>query len=119
MNGSQKYRLLFALLLGVMMGWLTPPASAQPFPQPPPQQITFKQQLEFGLRARTPAEFAYLGSIANLVESGGVPRRIVNIAFLWSRKKKVYPIPYFARALFLLAQREGITVPEGPYPVAQ
>ncbi len=80
------------------------------------QQVTFRQQLRYGLRARTAEEVAYLESIVQLVESGALPQRTVNIAFLWSRKKNArFPYPYFSRAVFILAERDGIAIPRGPY----
>ena len=80
------------------------------------QQISLKQQLQFGLRARTPEEFAYIDTIVQLVETNVLPRDLVNMAFLWARKKKGrYPYPYFSRALVILAEREGIVIPIGPY----
>lgn len=91
------------------------PVVAQQEDQQRYQQITLKQQLEFGLRARTPQEFAYVNTVTTMVDNSQLPRRIVNMAYLWSRKKSRYPYPYFSRALVILAAREGYTVPNGPY----
>lgn len=80
------------------------------------QQVTFRQQLRYGLRARTTEEVAYVEQVVQLVEGGVLPQRTVNIAFLWSRKKNArIPFPYFSRAVFLLAERDGIAIPRGPY----
>ena len=89
------------------------PAAAQ---SQAPIQVTFRQQLQFGLRARTAEEFAYVNTVVGLVQSGALPQQTVNRAFLWSRKKNHrYPFPYFSRALLILANAEGITIPPGPY----
>ncbi len=69
-----------------------------------------KKQLEAGLRARRPAEFAFIAKVVELVESDVLPRKLVNNTFLWARKKKPYPFPYFKRALRILAAKLGISI---------
>ena len=112
MNDKISRRTAFTFLATVMtpMAW-----SESAWGQSSYQQISLKQQLQFGLRARTPQEFAYIDTIVDLVERKILPRDLVNMAFLWARKKGRYPYPYFSRALVILAERDGIVIPPGPY----
>ncbi|MEM7314241.1 MAG: hypothetical protein AAF497_13920 [Planctomycetota bacterium] len=81
--------------------------------QPPRRSATLQQQLEAGLRARRPQEFAYIATIIGLVKSGSVPEQLVRNVFNWARKKRVkYPFQHFARALPILAARQRIFVPK-------
>lgn len=73
---------------------------------------TLKEQLEFGLRARRPEEFAWIEDIVDMVNTGQLPRKIVTVCFNWSRKKNTkYPYQYFVRSLRILAGRQGIEIP--------
>lgn len=73
---------------------------------------TLKEQLEFGLRARRPEEFAWIESVVDMVNTGQLPKKLVTVCFNWSRKKNTkYPYQYFVRSLRILASRQGIDVP--------
>jgi hypothetical protein len=70
--------------------------------------VTLKQQLETGLLARTPDEQAFVAKVVALVDSGDLPVSLVQSTFLWARRKKPFPMPYFERALRLRANAVGI-----------
>ncbi len=71
-----------------------------------------KDQLEVGLKARRPSEFAFIATVVNMVEMDELPVSIVNGAFNWAREnKQPYPFPYFERSLRTLAARRGIQIP--------
>ena len=81
-----------------------------------PAQLTFQQQLQLRLRARSAEEFAYVNTVVGLVQSGVLPQQTVSRAFLWSRRQNPrYPFPYFSRALLILANAQGISIPPGPF----
>jgi hypothetical protein len=76
------------------------------------RSASLQEQLEAQLRARRPSEFAYIATIVGLVKNGSIPEQLVRNVFNWSRKKRVkYPFQYFARALPILAARQGFFVP--------
>lgn len=75
------------------------------------QQATLKEQLNFGLKARRPQEFAWIESVVTMVEQGELPVKLVNVSFNWARKRGKYPYQYFVRALRSLAARQGIDIP--------
>ena len=67
-------------------------------------------QLEGGLRARLPREFAFIGRVVRMVEGRRLPLDLVMSTFQWARRKKPYPFPYFERALRTKAARRGIAI---------
>ena len=69
---------------------------------------TLKQQLEAGLLARTPDEQAFVNRVVDLVKSGDLPLDMVQGTFLWARRKRPYPMPFFQRALTLRAKEIGV-----------
>jgi hypothetical protein len=72
-----------------------------------------KDQLEKGLRARLPREFAFIAQVVDMVEHGRLPLELVVGTFHWAREKatyKRYPFPYFEQALRIRARRQGITI---------
>ncbi len=64
--------------------------------------------LEKGLRARRPVEFAFIASVVEMVDAGTLPPSVVQTSFLWARKKRPYPFPYFRQSLRLQAQQMGV-----------
>jgi len=64
--------------------------------------------LEKGLKARRPVEFAFIASVVQMVDNGTLPKTLVETSFLWARKKRPYPFPYFEQSLKLQAQKIGI-----------
>jgi hypothetical protein len=69
---------------------------------------TLKQQLETGLLARTPQEQDFVAEVVALVDSGDLPLSLVQSTFLWARRKRPYPMPYFEHALKVRAAAMGI-----------
>ncbi|MEZ6100328.1 MAG: hypothetical protein R3E01_15270 [Pirellulaceae bacterium] len=74
-------------------------------------KVTLQEQLESGLRARRPQEFAYIKRIVTLVEQGVLPRKLVLETFDWARQKhRKYPLPYFQFGLRKRAELLGINI---------
>jgi len=73
-------------------------------------RITLKDQLEKGLQARRPQEFAFIAHVVSRVEEGSLPRSLVDSTFLWARSKRPYPFPYFERGLKVRAKKAGINI---------
>ena len=72
-----------------------------------------KDQLEKGLKARLPADFAFISRVVMLVENEKLPVKTVKAVFQWARDKGAknnYPFPYFQRALKLRAKKLGIVI---------
>lgn len=69
-----------------------------------------RDQLEGGLLARLPREFAFIGRVTAMVEGRQLPLDLVMSTFQWARRKKPYPFPYFERALRTRAARLGIAI---------
>ena len=74
------------------------------------QVATLKEQLESGLRARRPQEFAFIQRVVTMVDRKQLPLKVVKSTFQWARRKKPYQYPFFERALKIRAARLGITV---------
>ena len=74
--------------------------------------IQLRAQLQSGLRLTSRAQNDYLNVIISAVESGQIPRAMVNVVFVWAIKRNPkYPFPYFQAALRILASRRGIQLP--------
>jgi len=84
------------------------PAAAVPVPVSRDGVASLKDQLESGLKARQPQEFAFIARVVAMVEIGQLPYDLVQSTFMWARKKRPYPFPYFRRALHIRAQERGI-----------
>ena len=72
-----------------------------------------QQQLESGLKARRPEEFAFIQTVVSMVEDDTLPLDLVMSTFLWTRKNpkaKEYPFVYFQRALRERAKKLGINL---------
>ena len=76
-------------------------------------KVSLKVQLEKGLRAMRPQDFAFLQVVLAKVEDGSMPVALVNQAFLWARKQRAYRVQYFEKVLRLLAKRQGVTFDTG------
>ena len=78
---------------------------------PPAIEVAdLQDQLENGLRARLPSEFAFIRRVVEMVRADQLPLDLVVGTFQWARRKKPYPFPYFERALRTLAARRGIPI---------
>jgi hypothetical protein len=76
--------------------------------------VDLKTTLEKGLRARRKSEFQYISHVVGMVNSGALPRSLVESTFLWARKearaKQSYPFIYFERGLKLRAKKIGVDI---------
>ena len=78
------------------------------------QVADLKTQLEKGLKARFPRDFALIELVVTMVENNQLPRSLVQSTFEWARRRasgKKYPIVYFERALRDRAAKMGIQIP--------
>jgi hypothetical protein len=73
--------------------------------------LDLQSQLEKGLKARRPVEFAYIRQIVGLVESGKLPRSLVTSTFGRARQKPDRPLQYFQFALQARTKGLGIKLP--------
>lgn len=74
--------------------------------------VELKDQLYFGLRTAFPEQQAFVDDIVARVDAGELPRSMVNVVFVWARKRKPkIPFPYFEIAMRLLAEKRGVILP--------
>lgn len=74
------------------------------------QAVDLRTQLEKGLLARRDVEFKYIGRVVAAVESGKLPRSVVDSTFLYARRRPFQKFQYFERALEIRAKKLGITI---------
>lgn len=74
------------------------------------QQIDLKDELEAGLKARRPQEFQFIAKVVDMVDQKQLPLEMVRGTFIWARKKKPYPYPFFERALIQRAAKIGVKI---------
>ena len=68
-----------------------------------------QDQLESGLKARRPVEFAFIGRVIERVEARQLTVGEVTSVFQWARRKnKHIPFPYFQRAIRIIAARKNV-----------
>jgi len=68
-----------------------------------------QKQLETGLKARRPVDFAYIRTIVTKVENGTLPRPLVDQAYLYARSQgSKYPLVQFQFSLVELKKRAGV-----------
>ncbi len=101
-----------------MILWLAWTASS-PAGGPPPSvngggvsNLDLKGQLEKGLKARRPIEFAYIAQIVALVESGELPRSLVTSTYGWARQRPDRRLQYFQFALQARAKNLNVQLPD-------
>jgi hypothetical protein len=71
--------------------------------------VSLEDRLKVGLKARRPEENEFLERVAALVQSGKLPRKLVDSTYLWAiRRRQDSPFPAFERALQLQADRLGV-----------
>ena len=71
--------------------------------------ISLEDQLKTGLKARRPEETEFIDEVARLVNTGKLPRKLVDSTFMWAlRRRTSYPFPAFERALRLQADQLGV-----------
>ena len=74
--------------------------------------VELKDQLYFGLRTFLPEQQAFVDEVVARVDAGELPRSMVNVVFVWSRKRNPkIPYPYFEIVLRLLAEKRGVILP--------
>ena len=74
--------------------------------------VDLRSQLVFGLRTNLPGQVQFIDSVIAKVESKEISRSMVNVIFVWARKRNPrIPYPYFEVALRLLAEKRGVTFP--------
>lgn len=99
---------LVAASLAMPVPWLVSAASAATPNTPSGPDL--KDTLEKGLKARRPVEFNFIALVVNKVNDGTLPVSLVNSTFLWARKHRPYPFPYFERGLRERAKKAGISI---------
>jgi len=71
--------------------------------------VSLEDQLKTGLRPRLPQESEFLEDVARAVDTGRLPRKLVNSTFVWAvRRRQTYPFPAFERALRMQAEKLGV-----------
>jgi hypothetical protein len=76
-------------------------------------RVSLSVQLEKGLRAMRPQDFAFLRVVEAKVEDDELPIGLVNQAFLYARKQRAFRVQYFEKVLRLLAKRQGVEFDTG------
>lgn len=72
--------------------------------------VELRDQLKFGLRVAFPEQEAFVNEVVAKVDSGELSRAMVNVVFVWSRKRNPrIPFPYFEAVMRLLAEKRGVT----------
>jgi len=66
--------------------------------------------IKAALRTTTTEEKGFVDRVVALVDSGTLPRSLVDGTLLWARKKSRNRFQYFKRALIERAARQGITI---------
>lgn len=73
--------------------------------------LTYKTQLEKGLKARRPTDFSFIETVVAAVDNGTIPQQMVNETFDFARSKNAkYPFIYFQFALRKRAAKIGVTL---------
>jgi hypothetical protein len=107
-------RLSFALAMALSLPHVSPALAADP----PPidaggvQGLDLKTQLEKGLKAGRPVEFAYINQIVKLVETDQLPRSLVASTFIWARRMPTKQLQYFQFALQARAKNLPVKLPD-------
>jgi hypothetical protein len=80
------------------------------------RQVSLRDQLRVGLKARTKADFEFIDVVVERVNQGKLPRKMVDSTFLWARNRSrirptthpLRPMVYFQPALVLRAKAIGV-----------
>lgn len=110
MTDSFRFWMIAMLALSLQpCAPLCPAACAQR--QPRVEVAQLQEQLEAGLKARLPAEFAFIARVVDLVQQGEFSEELVKSVFTWARRKnKRVPFPYFERAMRIIAERLDVDI---------
>jgi hypothetical protein len=72
--------------------------------------VELRDQLNYGLRVAFPEQQAFVDQVVAKVDNGEMSRAMVNVVFVWARKRKPnIPFPYFEAVMRLLAEKRGIS----------
>ncbi len=71
---------------------------------------TYYEVLAAGLKCRRPVEFAFVKSVAAKVETGVIPRKLVDSTYFWARRQPPYPYIQFEFALKTRAKKMVISL---------
>lgn len=79
---------------------------------PPGVRIAdLQDQLEGGLKARLPNEFAFINRVVQAVKDRELSLAEVKSIFQWARRKNnKVPFPYFERAMRIVAAKKGVAL---------
>jgi hypothetical protein len=106
-------RLILPLLfVAVLCCRIVPAASPPSIDAGGVQGLDLKTQLEKGLYARRPVEFAYIAEIVKLVEDGELPYSLVATTFTWAQKQPARRLQYFQFALEVRARKLPVQLPD-------
>jgi len=103
--------LVFTIALTLVIASSVPAAGPPSLNGGGVTNLNLKEQLEKGLKARRPVEFAYIAQIVALVESGDLPRPLVTSTFAWARKKPARRLQFFQFALQARAKNLNVQLP--------
>lgn len=85
----------------------------------PNKQISFRDRLVAGLKARLKSEVAFVEGVVDEVNAGRIPQRLVDETFFWARDRSQIrnrrgrvrrPVIYFQPAMVARAKRIGVTL---------
>lgn len=101
------FRALLMLVAALpLTGYFRATATGGVFNRTAARKLSLSDQLKLGLRARNLEDRAYIERVVKSVERGKIPRRLVNAAYNYARRRRAnYPLPYFRRALEILIAR--------------
>jgi hypothetical protein len=82
------------------------------------RQVSLFNQLRVGLKAKTNDDIAFLQLVVQKVDSGALPRKMVDATFLWARNRyklrptnhQMRPIVYFKPGLQAQAKKIGVVL---------
>ena len=68
------------------------------------------QTIKAGLKTVDEEQQGFIERAVAQMKAGILPRKTLETAFLWAKRKPTHKFQYFRRALILLAARQGIKV---------
>lgn len=75
------------------------------------EEISLEDQLKTGLKARRPEEIEFIEDVVRAVNSGALPRKVVESTYVWAvRRRQTWPYPAFERALRIRADLLGVSL---------
>ena len=105
---TSRYSWLM-LIVAITLTQLTAAGTRADEPVGGADVISLEDQLKTGLKARRPEETDFIEEVARLVNTGKLPRKLVDSTFMWAlRRRTNYPFPAFERALRLQADQLNV-----------